>query len=376
MSMNKPLIHIHNRPVGAGEPPLIIAEMSGNHNGSLVRALEIVDAAAKAGADALKLQTYTADTMTLDLAEREFFIENPNSLWQGESLYRLYQKAHTPWDWHAPIMERCRELGMLCFSSPFDATAIDFLEELNAPAYKIASFEILDLALIRKAATTGKPLILSTGMATETEISEALNAAREGGCRDLILLKCTSSYPADPAESHLRTIPYLQERFQVQVGLSDHTPGIGAAIAAVALGATVIEKHFTLSRADGGVDSAFSLEPSELAQLVRECRIAGQALGGVQLGPCAHEQASLQFRRTLYVVEEMAAGELFTERNVRAIRPGLGLPPKHYEAILGQRASQAISKGTALRWEYIQTPVGQASFKPWTKSKISGDPPA
>lgn len=347
-------IQIGSHLVGPHEAPFIIAEMSGNHNGSLVRALELVEVAAQAGAHALKLQTYTADTMTIDCNEGEFFIENPNSLWKGESLYNLYQKAYTPWEWHEPIMQYSRELGMECFSSPFDASAVDFLESLNAPAYKIASFEILDLPLIRKAASTGKPLIMSTGMATEAEIEDAVQAARSAGCQELILLKCTSSYPADPAESHLRSIPYLQERFQVQVGLSDHTPGIGAPIAAVALGATIIEKHFTLARADGGVDSAFSLEPQELRQLVNESRLAHKALGTVQLGPSEIEKASLQFRRTLYVVEDIAPGEVFTEQNVRAIRPGLGLPPKHYDAILGQSAACIIKRGTALSWDLIQ----------------------
>jgi pseudaminic acid synthase len=352
-SKGSEMISIQGRAIGPNAPPFVIAEMSGNHNGSLDRALALVEAAAQAGADALKIQTYTADTMTIDLAEREFFIENPDSLWRGESLYQLYEKAHTPWAWHAPIFERCWELGLIGFSSPFDATAVDFLESLSVPAYKIASFEILDLPLIRKAASTGKPLIMSTGMATELEIGDAVQAARQAGCRDLILLKCTSSYPADPAESNLRTIPYLRDRFGVQVGLSDHTPGNGAAIASVALGATVIEKHFTLARADGGVDSAFSLEPSELAELVQASQTARQAMGTIYLGPSAIERASLQFRRTLYVVADIAEGELFTPQNVRAIRPGLGLPPKHYDAILGQRATCAILRGTALTWEML-----------------------
>lgn len=355
--MNTPSVDtdilIQGRPIGSNHPPFIIAELSGNHNQSLERALAIVEAVAATGADALKLQTYTADTMTLNLTHGEFFIQDANSLWQGESLYQLYEKAHTPWEWHAPIMRRCHELGLICFSSPFDATAVDFLESLQVPAYKIASFEILDLPLIRKAASTGKPLIMSTGMATESEIDDAVTTARNAGCTQLILLKCTSSYPAQPAESHLRTIPYLKERFGVPVGLSDHTPGLGAAIAAVALGATVIEKHVTLSRADGGVDAAFSLEPPELKQLVQETSMARQALGSVVLGPSEREKASLQFRRTLYVVQDMQAGEIFTADNVRAIRPGVGLPPKYYEAILGQRASVPISRGTALCWDLI-----------------------
>lgn len=362
--MNSPSVDsdivIQNRPIGPNHRPFIIAELSGNHNQSLERALAIVDAVAAAGADALKLQTYTADTMTLDLAEREFFIEDPKSLWQGESLYQLYEKAHTPWGWHEPIMRRCRELGLICFSSPFDETAVDFLEELQAPAYKIASFEILDLPLIKKAASTGKPLIMSTGMATEAEIDDAVTAARNAGCEQLILLKCTSSYPADPAESHLRSIPYLQNRFGTQVGLSDHTPGLGASIAAVALGATVIEKHVTLSRDDGGVDAAFSLEPLELKQLVQEAAIAHQALGSVYLGPSQREQASLQFRRTLYVVEDMQPGDTFNAQNMRAIRPGLGLSPKFYETILGQKANAPITRGTALRWDLIEQALEQS----------------
>ncbi len=358
MNMPFPDVTIQGRAIGPSHEPFVIAEMSGNHNQSLERALAIVDAAAGAGASAMKLQTYTADTMTLNLNEREFLIGDAKSLWKGESLYNLYEKAHTPWDWHEPIMRRCRELGLICFSSPFDDSAVDFLERLEVPAYKIASFEILDLPLIRKAAATGKPLILSTGMATEAEIQDAVNAAKEVGCQQYVLLKCTSSYPADPAESNLNTIPYLCDRFATQVGLSDHTPGIGAAVAAVALGASVIEKHVTLSRAEGGVDAAFSLEPLELKQLVREVNLAHQALGKVFLGPSPREEASLQFRRTLYVVEDMRAGEAFSPENVRAIRPGLGLSPKHYEAILGQKAKRDIARGTALQWELMDAPAG------------------
>ena len=346
-------IRIAGRAIGAQEAPFIIAEMSGNHNGSLERALSIVDAAADAGACAIKLQTYTADTMTLDLAEGDFFIENPLSPWKGESLYSLYEKAHTPWEWHAPIFKHCREQGLIAFSSPFDASAVDFLEKLEAPAYKIASFEILDLPLIRKVAATGKPVIISTGMASEAEIDEAVTAARQAGCHELILLKCTSSYPANPADSHLRSLPYLQQRFATPVGLSDHTPGIGAALAAVALGAVVIEKHLTLSRAEGGVDAAFSLEPDELAQLVEESRMAQRALGQVHIGPCEHERGSLQFRRTLYVVEDIPAGTVFSTKNIRAIRPGFGLPPRHYEAVLGQKSACPIRKGTPLSFDLI-----------------------
>ena len=258
------VIRVRNREIGPGFPPLIVAEMSGNHNQSLDRALEIVEAAAKAGAHALKMQTYTADTMTLNLREGDFFISDPNSLWKGTSLYELYRKAHTPWEWHKPIFERCRKLGMICFSTPFDGTAVDFLETLEAPCYKIASFENTDLPLIRKVAATGKPMIISTGMATVAELDEAVRTAREAGCEDIILLKCTSTYPASPENSNLLAIPHMRELFGVQVGLSDHTLGLGVAVAAVALGATLVEKHFTLRRADGGVDAAFSLEPAEI----------------------------------------------------------------------------------------------------------------
>jgi len=346
---------IGTRTIDANSDPFIIAEMSGNHNQSLERAMALVEAASEAGAHAVKLQTYTADTMTLEIREREFFIETASSLWKGESLYELYKKAHTPWDWHLPIFKRCRELNLLCFSSPFDHTAVDFLESLNVPAYKIASFEIVDLPLIQKVASTGKPVIISTGMATENEIQEAVNSARSAGCKDLVLLKCTSSYPSDPKDCNLKTIPYLQERFSVQVGLSDHTLGLGAAVAAVALGATVIEKHFTLSRSDGGVDSAFSLEPAELKQLVRETRLAHQALGKVYLNVTEQESSSIQFRRSLYVTSNMVEGEIFTRENLRSIRPGFGLAPKYMDSLLGKRCSQPIKRGTALNWDLIES---------------------
>jgi len=345
---------IGNRDIGPAHDPFIIAEMSGNHNGSLDRALAIVDMAAKSGAHALKIQTYTADTMTLDLDEGEFRITDENSLWSGETLYQLYEKAHTPWDWHKPIFDRCRQHDMLGFSAPFDPTAVDFLFNLDVPAYKIASFEILDLPLIRKAASTGKPLIMSTGMATEAEINDAVQAARTAGCKDLMLLKCTSSYPADPYDSHLKSIPYLQERFQCLVGLSDHTPGIGAAIAAVALGAVAVEKHVTIARKDGGVDSAFSLEPHELESLVTESKMARAALGTVQLGPTEQEKASLQFRRSLYIVRDVAKGARLSTEDVRPIRPGYGLAPKHLEAVIGKIAKSDIKRGTALSFELLQ----------------------
>lgn len=345
---------IGSRSVGAGAAPLIIAEMSGNHNQSLEVALQIVEAAAKAGAHALKLQTYTADTMTLDLDQGEFFIKDPNSLWAGSSLYDLYQRAHTPWEWHPPIFARARELGMLVFSTPFDESAVDFLEGLDVPAYKIASFENTDLPLIRRVAATGKPLIISTGMASIAELDESVRAAREAGCRDLVLLKCTSTYPASPENSNLLTIPHLRELFGCEVGLSDHSMGVGVSVAAVALGATVIEKHFTLDRAAGGVDASFSLEPAELASLVLETERAWQAMGQVRYGATQAESPSLVYRRSLYVTRDMQAGELFSADNVRAIRPGLGLAPKHYDALLGRRARQALKRGTALDWAFVE----------------------
>ncbi len=354
-------ITIAGRKIGPEHRPFIIAEMSGNHNQSLERALEIVDAAAAAGVDAVKIQTYTADTITIDVAEGEFFIADPNSLWQGTSLYKLYEQAYTPWEWHQAIFDRCEQHGLIGFSSPFDATAVDFLETCRVPAYKIASFEIVDIPLIQKAASTGKPLIMSTGMATEAEIEEAVNAAREAGCQELVLLKCTSSYPADPINSHLNTIACLRERFSTLVGLSDHTLGIGAAVASVALGGCVIEKHFTLRRADGGVDSAFSLEPHEMKQLVDECATAHRALGSVQFGPTDGEKSNMKFRRSLYAVEDIPAGARLTVENVRSIRPGLGLPPKFYAQILGQKTTQAIKRGTPLSWDLITAPVAPAS---------------
>ena len=337
-----------------GKKPFIIAEMSGNHNQSLERALAIVDAAAEAGVDAVKIQTYTADTMTLDIDTGEFFIADKNSLWKGESLYHLYAKAHTPWEWHKPIFDRCKAHGIMGFSTPFDDTSVDFLEELDVPCYKIASFENVDLPLIRKVACTGKPIIASTGMTTVSELEDLVRTARENGCTDLTLLKCTSSYPSSPEETNLRTIPHMRELFGGEVGLSDHTLGIGVAVASVALGASVIEKHFTLSRADGGVDAVFSLEPNEMAQLVRECRSAALAMGGVSYEIAEQERKSLQFRRSLYVAEDMVAGEVFTEKNLRRIRPGRGLLPKHYDALLGRRVKCNVKRGTAASWDLVE----------------------
>jgi N-acetylneuraminate synthase len=346
-------IEIAGRPIGADHPPFVIAEMSGNHNQSLDRALAIVEAAAQAGAHAIKLQTYTADTMTLDVRGGSFEISDPDSLWAGRNLHDLYKQAYTPWEWHGPIMERARELGLICFSSPFDETAVDFLEDIDAPAYKIASFENNHLPLIEKAASTGKPLIISTGMASLGELDAAVRTARDAGCTELVLLKCTSTYPANPENSNIRTIPHMRDLFSCEVGLSDHTMGVGVAVAAVALGASVIEKHFTLARADGGVDSAFSLEPAEMSALVLESERAWQALGYVRYGPTAAEQKSLVFRRSIYVVADIAAGESFTESNIRILRPGLGAPPSLYRDLLGRSARRAYRRGEPLGFDKL-----------------------
>lgn len=346
-------IKIADRLVGLDHPPFVIAEMSGNHNQSLERALEIVEAAARTGAHALKIQTYTPDTMTLNLDEREFHISDPKSLWAGTSLYKLYGEAYTPWEWHEPIFKKARELGIIAFSTPFDNTAVDFLESLDVPCYKIASFENTDLPLIRRVAATGKPLIISTGMATVAELDETVRAAREAGCKDLILLKCTSTYPATSENTNILTIPHLRELFSCEVGLSDHTMGVGVSVASIALGATVVEKHFTLNRADGGVDSTFSMEPSEMTQLVKETGSACQALGRVSYGPTDAEIKSLQYRRSLYVVEDIKAGEELTLENLRAIRPGLGLPPKYLNHVLGKKVNRNITKGYAFSLDMI-----------------------
>lgn len=345
---------ILDRTIGPGHRPYLIAEMSGNHNQSLERALEIVDAAAAHGADAIKLQTYTADTMTLDVDMPGFVIHDPDSLWTGRRLYELYQEAHTPWAWHRPIMERAAAQGMHCFSTPFDNSAVDFLESLGVQAYKIASFENTDLPLIRRVAATGKPMIVSTGMATVAELGEAVQAAREAGCRDLVLLKCTSTYPATPEHSNLATLAHMRQLFGCEVGLSDHTMGCGVAVAATALGASVIEKHFTLCRADGGVDAAFSMEPHELKQLREETERAWMAVGTVQYGPTSAERRSLMFRRSLYVARDLQAGEVLTEGKVRCVRPGLGLAPKHLEQLLGMRVVRDVPAGTPLDWSLLR----------------------
>ncbi|WP_343059998.1 pseudaminic acid synthase [Saccharibacillus deserti] len=329
--------------------PFIIAEMSGNHNHSLERAMEIVDAAAACGVQALKLQTYTADTMTLDLKEGDFFISDPDNLWTGQSLYELYQQAYTPWEWHKPIFDRCKELGIIGFSTPFDDTAVDFLETLDVPFYKIASFEMTDHKLIKKVAQTGKPMIISTGMASVREIDEVQQTAYEHGCPEVVLLKCTSTYPAKAQYSNLLTIPNMMETFGCAIGLSDHTMGIGVSVASVALGARVIEKHFTLNRADGGVDSTFSMEPAEMKSLVEEANQAWSALGEVHYGLTQGEKP--EGRRSLYVAEDIKQGEVFTAENVRAIRPGNGMETKYYDIIMGRQAKTDIKKGTPMSWD-------------------------
>ncbi|WP_209124820.1 pseudaminic acid synthase [Alkalihalobacillus sp. BA299] len=344
---------VDGQKVGQNYKPFIIAEMSGNHCQSLKRALAIVEAAAKAGANALKIQTYTTDTMTLNIENPEFKIKDSNSLWRDHTLYQLYQQAYTPWEWHKPIFERAKELGMIPFSTPFDETAVDFLEELHVSMYKIASFENIDLPLIKKVSSTGKPLIISTGMATVSEIDEAVCTAREAGCRDLVLLKCTSTYPATPNNSNILTIPHMEKLFHCQIGLSDHTMGVGVAVASVALGATVIEKHLTLSRADGGVDAEFSLEPYEMKLLVEESKRAWESLGVVHYGPTEAEKSSIKFRRSIYVSQNIKKGHPFTKENIKVIRPGFGLEPKYYEMILGKTAKKDLKRGTSLSWDHI-----------------------
>lgn len=346
-------IFIQNRTISRHVEPFIIAEMSGNHNQSLDRAFMIVDAAASSGAHALKLQTYTADTLTLNIDEGRFHISDPSSPWSGTSLYALYKQAYTPWEWHEPIINRCKKHNMICFSTPFDESAVDFLERLEIPAYKIASFENNHLPLIERVAATGKPLIISTGMATIAELDEAVRTARSAGCKDIILLKCTSSYPSSPADSNLMTIPHMRDLFDVQVGISDHTLGIGVSVVAVGLGACVIEKHFTLSREDGGVDSVFSIEPAEMRLLVEESRRAWQALGSITYTRSEKEAASSVFRRSIYVVEDIRKGDVISPANIRIIRPDGGLSPKYYRDVLGMKARADLKRGTPLQWDKI-----------------------
>lgn len=346
-------IQIEHVTIGKNHKPFVIAEMSGNHNQSFDRALEIVDAAAEAGAHAVKLQTYTPDTMTINQENGLFTIEDKDSLWSGRNLYDLYKEAHTPWEWHKQIFEHARKKGLIIFSTPFDETAVDFLEDLNVSAYKVASFENTDWPLLKKVAQTGKPVIMSTGLGTLSDLDGAVTTLRENGCKDLVLLKCTSTYPATPENTHLNTIPHMRDMFGTHVGLSDHTMGVGAAIAAVALGAPVVEKHFTLRRADGGVDSAFSIEPHELKTLVIESERAFQAMGHVQYGVQKAETKSLRFKRSLYAVEDIKAGGELTKENIRVIRPGDGLKPMYYETVLGKKASNDIKAGTPLSWDIL-----------------------
>ena len=346
-------IKISDFKIGKNYPPFIVAEISGNHNQKLSRALDLVDAAADCGVHALKLQTYTPDTITLNVRNKDFMIEGKDSLWSGENLYDLYEKAHTPWEWHKPIIEHAIKKGLICFSSPFDETAVDFLEELNMPAYKIASFENNHLPLIKKTAATGKPLIISTGMASVEELSRAVRTAKESGCKELILLKCTSTYPSSPNNTNLNTIPHIRDLFNCEVGLSDHTLGIGAAIGAVALGATIIEKHFTLSRNDGGVDSQFSLEPKEMKMLVEESKRVWQAIGKIFYGPSETEMQSLSFRRSIFITKDIKKGEALNPNNIGIYRPNLGLSPDYFDIVIGRKTRRSLIAGTPLSFEDI-----------------------
>jgi pseudaminic acid synthase len=347
------MIDLGGHKIGKDYPPFVIAELSANHGQSLEKALRLVDAAARAGVQALKLQTYTADTMTLDLREGDFFIDDPASLWCGYSLYELYAKAYTPWEWHKPIFDRARQHGMVAFSTPFDETAVDFLEQLDVPAYKIASFENGDIPLIRKVSRTGKPVIMSTGTATLEELTEGVAAAREAGCRDLILLKCTSSYPARPEDAHLRTLMDLEQRFDCIVGISDHTLQTATSVAAVSLGGCVVEKHFVLDRAENDIDAAFSLEPDEMARMVEDVRTAWASLGRVSYDLSQREALSRRHRRSLYVCQDIRAGERFTTVNVRAIRPGAGLSPGQLPAVIGAVCTRDVRKGEPLSLDMV-----------------------
>ncbi len=347
-------IEIGRRKIGRGYKPFTVAEMSGNHNQSLERALEIVHAAAKAGADAVKLQTYTADTLTIDKKDGEFYIDDPKSLWFGRTMYELYQEAHTPWEWQEKIFNECKKLNLECFSSPFDESSVDFLESLHCPCYKIASTENTDVLLLKKVAQTGKPVIMSTGLSTVEELGMSVRVLKEAGCKQLILLKCTVAYPADPKDANLLTLPNMAELFDCQVGLSDHTLGCGVAIASVALGATLIEKHFTVRRSDGGVDSAFSMEPEEWQIMENELDRAWKALGKVQYGSLYSSEKTRISRRSLYVVKDLAAGEVISRENVRSIRPGLGLPVKDLDMVLGMKVLRPIKRGTPLSWDFFK----------------------
>jgi pseudaminic acid synthase len=344
-------IKIGNCVIGKSHKPFVIAEMSGNHNQSLEKALSIIDAAAATGAHALKLQTYTADTLTINVSHGEFHISDKTSLWKDRNLYELYQEAHTPWEWHKALFDRAREKGILCFSTPFDETAVDFLEELNVPAYKIASFENNFLPLLQKVAQTGKPVIMSTGISNLGNLEDAVHTLRSNGCTDLILLKCTSTYPATPENTNILTIPHMEKLFNCHVGISDHTLGTGVSVAAVALGARVIEKHFTVSREEGGVDAAFSMEPHEFKLLVEESERAFLALGQVTYGILPEEKKSLTFKRSIYIVQDMKAGDIFTQENLRIIRPGLGIAPKYIDMVMGKKVTRDVQRGTALTFD-------------------------
>ena len=346
-------IKIGKNSIGIDSKPFIVAEMSGNHNQSLKRALEIVEKAAEAGADAIKLQTYTSKTMTLDIDHEDFFIKDENSLWYGKNLYELYNIASTPWEWHEKILKKANSLGLTCFSTPFDETAVDFLENLKMPAYKIASFENSYFPLLRKVAKTGKPLIISTGMATIGEISDVVEVVRNAGCEQLILLKCTSAYPANPKDANVLTIPHLRELFNCEVGISDHTKGIGCAIAAVCHGASIIEKHFTISRSEGGVDSAFSLEPDEMKLLVEESERAWLSIGRVNYDLSQAEKKSRIFQRSIYISQDLKKGDILNKKNLRIIRPGYGLSPKYYEDLIDVKVNQDIKKGTPFSWDFV-----------------------
>ncbi len=348
-------MNIAGHKVGLNHPPFIIAEMSGNHNQSLERAIDIVKEAGKSGVQAIKLQTYKPESITLNIQGGDFEIKDKNSLWYGKNLYELYKTGSTPWEWHYEIIKEAKKLGLICFSSPFDEAAVDFLEELDMPAYKIASFENNHLPLIRKVASTGKPLIISTGMAKLSDIENAVMTAKEAGAKDIALLKCTSSYPSSPKDSNIRTIPNLREIFNCEIGLSDHTLGLGVSIASIAMGSTIIERHFTISRSDGGVDSQFSLEPSEIKSLVDETYKAWQSLGKIKYGPTEDEIKSLVFRRSIYVAEDIKKGDTFQKKNIRIVRPGFGECPSLYEKIIGKKANKDFKKGTPLKLENLIT---------------------
>lgn len=351
--MNNKFITISDRKIGQDFPPYIIAELSANHNGDINRAFKIMEEAKNAGADAIKLQTYTHDTLTIDSNNADFQIKG--GLWDGQTLYELYKGAHMPWEWHKPLFDKAKELGITIFSSPFDNTAVDLLEELGAPAYKIASFELVDLALIERVAKTGKPMIMSTGMANEVEIQEAIDTAYKFGCKELVILHCVSGYPAPAEQYNLKTISDISERFNVLAGLSDHTIDNATAVASVALGACLIEKHFTLDRSGGGVDDSFSLEPKELQQLCLDSATAWAAIGNVTYTRTEAEKGNVKFRRSLYIVEDVKAGEILTKDNLRCIRPGFGIAPKYYEEMLGQAVNKDVARGTALNFDLVRS---------------------